>query len=718
MKTLRAGWLLVAALGCLFVLAPAWAADRGVSVVLKQSEAPEAPDAGTVQLYGTSHALVIGIDNYTQGWPRLSNAVRDARLVAEELRNQGFGVELKTDLDSGELEDALENFFIYKGMDRQARLFVWFAGHGHTLDGEGFLIPADAPRTSQRGLFKARALSMRRFGELVRLAESKHALAVFDSCFSGTIFDTSRGEPPPAITRITAQPVRQYVASGDADQDVSDDGTFRELFLRAVRGEERADANMDGYLTGTELGLYLSDRVSNLTQNAQTPKYGKLRDHRWDQGDFVFLLAGSGATTVEQPTPRPTRDALLSVESNVPGARVLLAGRDIGAAPVRRYKASPGTYELRVEKAGYDAYRTRVTLRAGRQASMTAYLEPAKPRKGALFVDAAPSGARVRILNIVPPYSRGMELEPGSYHLEVTADGYEKDEQWIQVEAGQDRYVTVRLTEKPQGTVAGKKFTNSLGMEFVWCPPGTFMMGSPSNEPGRGSDETQHQVTLTQGFYMQTTEVTQGQWKRVMGNNPSHFKNCGDTCPVEEVSWNDAQEFVQKLNRMEGNRTYRLPTEAEWEYACRAGTETALYNGPIRILGNRNAPALDPIAWYGGNSCVTYSGGTDCSGWSEKQFSCSRCGTHPVGQKASNQWGLYDMLGNVWEWCEDWYGNYPNGAVTNPTGPSSGSYRVLRGGSWPDYAGGCRSAFRLNLTPDRRYYGLGFRVLAVRPDGR
>ncbi|RLB81767.1 MAG: hypothetical protein DRH17_08070 [Deltaproteobacteria bacterium] len=255
-----------------------------------------------------------------------------------------------------------------------------------------------------------------------------------------------------------------------------------------------------------------------------------------------------------------------------------------------------------------------------------------------------------------------------------------------------------------------KRFTNSVGMKFVYIKPGTFMMGSPSSEKGRDSDETWHKVTLTKGFYMQTTEVTQGQWKAIMGNNPSYFKNCGDDCPVGDVSWNDVQEFIRKLNRMEGTNKYRLPTEAEWEYACRAGSEDALYTGPIRILGKNNAPALDEIAWYGGNSCVDYNGGCDCSGWSEKQYSCSRCGTHPVGGKKPNAWGLYDMIGNVWEWCQDWYGDYPRGHVTDPAGPSSGSYRVYRGGSWYGDARYCRSARRYNNSPGFRYIDLGFRL--------
>ena len=278
---------------------------RGIRIKLRTKESPGAPVAEEVNLYGSSYALVIGIDNYNQGWPRLSNAVRDAKLVAEELRRKGFEVTLKTNLKSKELEQVFKEFFIIKGDNTPARLFVWFAGHGHTLNGEGFLVPADAPRTDKGAQFRLKALSMRRFGEYVRLAQSKHVFAVFDSCFSGTIFTTQRSSPPIAVTRATTLPVRQFLSSGDAHQQVSDDGMFRKLFVRAIRGEERADANGDGYLTGSELGLFLTDRMINLTRSAQSPRYGKLRDPDYDRGDFVFLLTSSGAV-IEKPTSKPS----------------------------------------------------------------------------------------------------------------------------------------------------------------------------------------------------------------------------------------------------------------------------------------------------------------------------------------------------------------------------------------------------------------------------
>ena len=259
-------------------------------------------------MYDASYALVVGIDKYTNGWPRLSNAVKDAELVARELEDRGFNVTLHRNLNSAELKSALEEFYILKGNNPNSRLFFWFAGHGATISREGFIVPADAPTQDSDDLFKLKALSMRRFGEYVRLAKSKHAYAVFDSCFAGTIFSTQRSKPPAAITRATTLPVRQFLASGDEKQQVSDDGTFRKLFIRALKGEERADLNSDGYISGSELGMFLDNRLTNLTNARQTPRYGKLQDMDYDRGDFIFLAGGPPLANVES----------LSFKKNIP----------------------------------------------------------------------------------------------------------------------------------------------------------------------------------------------------------------------------------------------------------------------------------------------------------------------------------------------------------------------------------------------------------------
>ncbi len=216
---------------------------------------------------------------------------------------------------------------------------------------------------------------------------------------------------------------------------------------------------------------------------------------------------------------------------------------------------------------------------------------------------------------------------------------------------------------------------DGVKMEFVLIQSGTFMMGA---KPG-------HMVTLTRPFYLGKYEVTQSQWERIMGNNPSSFK--AGQKPVENVSWDDCQIFVAKLKEKVAGQTFRLPTEAEWEYACRAGTTTWYGFGESEAL-------IDEYAWYSNNSGAT---------------------THPVGQKKPNTWGLYDMHGNVWEWCADWYGDYPRTAVSDPIGPASGDRRIFRSGGWRSTAMYCLSPSRNMNYPDYRSYSVGVRLLQTVP---
>ncbi|MDM8516766.1 PEGA domain-containing protein [Desulfobacterales bacterium HSG16] len=424
-------------------------AERGiVRVKIKERESMSAPVAGEVKLYDSSYALIIGIDKYTNGWPRLSDAVSDANLISDALKKKGFQVTLKKNLNSADLENVFEEFFVLKGDNPNARLFVWFAGHGHTIKGEGFLVPSDAPDPEKGARFRLKALSMRRFGEYMRLAQSKHVYAVFDSCFSGTVFSTGRSRPPAAITRATTMPVRQFLTSGDADQEVMDDGRFRKLFIRALQKQEKADANSDGYLTAAELGMFMTDRITNLTMSKQTPRYGKLRDENYDRGDFVFLLASSGSGIDDRTD---SDKALLSVESNISGARVLLDGRFAGNTPLSDLEISQGNIRLSVEKSGFETYRKTIRMKKGRSMSMYVDLKEDKPSRGNLYVETDPEGANVRILNIGPSYYQGIELEPGRYHVEVSAKGHEARKQWVSLSAGEDKNLFVRLSKKSGG---------------------------------------------------------------------------------------------------------------------------------------------------------------------------------------------------------------------------------------------------------------------------
>jgi len=233
-----------------------------------------------------------------------------------------------------------------------------------------------------------------------------------------------------------------------------------------------------------------------------------------------------------------------------------------------------------------------------------------------------------------------------------------------------------------------KTYTNTLGMEFVLIPSGTFTMGSSPNEPYRGSSEVRHKVTISKPFYMQATEVTVKQWHSIMGRRMMVSQKGADNMPVARVSWFDCMKFIKRLNRL-GQGKYRLPTEAEWEYACRAGSTTAFPNGGITKLQCDRDDNLDTIGWYCGNSNNMIQ---------------------PVARKKPNAWGLYDMLGNVQEWCQDWFGVYPDDEVVNPKGPKKGSYRVMRGGAWYSPARDARCASRFGSPPHYRFQHIGFRL--------
>jgi sulfatase modifying factor 1 len=241
-----------------------------------------------------------------------------------------------------------------------------------------------------------------------------------------------------------------------------------------------------------------------------------------------------------------------------------------------------------------------------------------------------------------------------------------------------------------------KHISNSLDMTFVLIPGGTFTMGSPADEQGRRSDEAAHEVTIGRPFYMQTTEVTVKQWRAVMGTRLFFKKRGADNMPVVDVSWDDCMEFLKKLNAL-NDGVYRLPTEAEWEYACRGGN-ASIYGWGDTIDCTK--------AMYANNTLKT----ADCVK-SVQSKGLPADEPAPVGSYASNAWGLYDMPGNVWEWCQGWYGPYQKGTVVDPQGPRSGSEKVRRGGSWYGPWQRCRCANRNFSHPASRYQTTGFRLV-------
>ena len=325
-----------------------------------------------------------------------------------------------------------------------------------------------------------------------------------------------------------------------------------------------------------------------------------------------------------------------------------------------------------------------------------------RPTTGTLTISSTPSDAAVKIdgeyMGTTPLTLKNRK--PGTYRVTFSAEGYETQTQSVTVAAGKTascsatlkkkatpQPVTPPVTSTPQPATSSNASSqvitaNGVSFKMIRVEGGTFTMGATSEQRSDAykDEKPAHQVTLS-SYSIGETEVTQALWQAVMGSNPSFFFKGSDR-PVEQVSWDDCQKFISKLNALTG-KTFRLPTEAEWEYAARGGKKSQgyKYSGSNSLAG---------VAWYGNNS------GNE---------------THPVKTKSPNELGLYDMSGNVWEWCQDWYGSYSSTSQTNPTGPSSGSSRVLRGGGWGNGAGDCRVSIRSCRTPDFRRYDLGFRLV-------
>lgn len=326
-------------------------------------------------LYRESHALVIGVSFYSGGWPPLPGVRSDVEAVSAALKRQGFSVTVVENPDQEKLEEAFKDFILTYGLNPENRLLVYFAGHGYThkpayasddpQEWTGYIVSREAPRPSRDlpGFFR-NAMSLERISNFALQIEAKHALFLFDSCFAGTVFSQSRGFPPD-IEERTARPVRQFITSGSADQEVPDQSIFRRQFIEALEGE--ADLNKDGFLTGSELGMFLQEKVTNYSRRSQTPQYGKIRHHRLDKGDFVFFLseASTPAKAPQAEEARKPRGKVVPGASKEPGAvgkderrreaaRRLMAGRQeifqeraFAEPQVFAYRYEPETPEVK-----------------------------------------------------------------------------------------------------------------------------------------------------------------------------------------------------------------------------------------------------------------------------------------------------------------------------------------------------------------------------------
>jgi formylglycine-generating enzyme required for sulfatase activity len=706
-----------------------------VGVSVRDSQGKE------VLSYGESYALIIGVSEYEdQRWPDLPGVLKDVEEVSRVLREHGFEIHQVLNPTIDELEDAYSDFITQYGLDEKNRLFFWYAGHGYShkprgrSDYQGYLVPsnAPAPEGKLRG-FKRNALSMARMQEYALDIVAKHALFLFDSCFSGSLFNLLNRAVPASISEKTAKSVRQFITAGKENETVPDKSIFKRQFLAALGGE--ADGNRDGYVTGTELGMFLQDRVINYSNKSQHPQYGKIRNPDLDKGDFVFELPKQKKKHLYQdskPVKLPPAidyaafyKNLSDLESKIREGNVrkdmeILSQAQANYNRLRSTKGANMTLLARVGKDLEESFgRLYEYEREEREKERAAKQKSERQTKIDALLKKVRKLPASQYRENLEGYQQLLRLDPDNQRFKNKVVHYKKKLEQSNSSSRPPHVIPDPDPESRNPTT----YTNSIGMELVLIPSGSFQMGWPSSESGRYKNEgPAHTVRITKPFYLGKYEVTQGQWEDVMGSNPSRFKNCGRNCPVKSVSWNDAQEFIKKLNQREGcanhhvipdsdpgsrknfelrEGCYRLPTEAEWEYTARAGTTTKYH------WGND----FDCSKVMAGNSS---SWDSSCKGY-VKQRGLTFDSTAPVGSYPPNQFGLYDMSGNVWEWVLDWFdsGYYKKSPGADPLNTSAASTRVLRGGGWYSGPGRVRSAIRGRVSPGARSSNLGFRLLRV-----
>ena len=407
-------------------------------------------------------------------------------------------------------------------------------------------------------------------------------------------------------------------------------------------------------------------------------------------------ISKSGTFTISSSDMTPINVSLVSAMATVsvtcptPAVSLYVDKKSVGMIPWTG-SLKEGMHLIEVKKEGYRSQQRTINL--SQQQKLDVAFNELVAIQGNLSVNYKPFGADVYIdgnkVGQSPRVFNGIMV--GNHKVEIKKDGYGTESKTVNILESQTATLSGVLTTNASSSVAsGASLSGNtiiipvkdgISIDMIRVEAGTFTMGATTEMKDPWDDEKPtHQVTLTNDYYIGKYEVTQALWKAVMGKNPSNFK--GDNLPVEEVSWNDCQKFISKLNSITG-KTFRLPTEAEWEYAARGGKKSRGY----QYSGSNN---LSDVAWY-----------TDNSGSK----------THTVGSKQANELGIYDMSGNVYEWCQDWKGSYSSSSQVNPTGDNSGSSRVFRGGSWIGTARGCRSSYRSIYAPDNRHSSLGLRLV-------
>lgn len=493
--------------------------ERGIRVLTRDLQGT----TKQIRLYSGYHALVVGCGAYRNGWPALPNPVRDAREVKDTLEKLGWSVDLLEDPDWGSLRRGLNELITGPGRDKESAILFWFSGHGHTLAEAGdmklgYIVPVDAPDPDRNELgFMEKSISMRQIETVARRIQSRHVLMVFDSCFSGAVFQAVRAKPSPYIKEKIAKPVRQFITAGTEDEQVPDKSVFKEVFLQGIR-DAYADRNEDSYVTGLEIGDYLQEQVVNYSRGGQHPQFGKINDPKLDKGDFVFVARGS--VVVDKPGESDKRTGALIVDTQPVGAVVWVDGVRKGASPQTVGDLEPGLLRVRASLQGYEDQEEKVRILAGRETRITLILDRTASR-GNLAVKSEPTGARWYLDGAyVGTTPDKVDCEAETHRVEVKKEGYEDWSETVQV-ATKGR-VPVKTKLERSEPLAGEIWREPVtGMEFVWVPGGCYEMGSPLGESGRAGIEGPVHEVCVEGFWLGRHEVTNGQYRMYYASHDS-----------------------------------------------------------------------------------------------------------------------------------------------------------------------------------------------------
>ena len=736
--------------------------------------------------YSGSYALLIGESQYTHGWSKLITIPGELQQVQDLLTAKGFQVEKSMNLNAKQLESRFKAFIDQYGFDKNNRLLFFYSGHGHTRNEKGYLVPTDAPNPNfdEKG-FLQKALGMNQILTWARRIEAKHALFLFDSCFSGMVFKAKeQPKVPRQISEAAKLPVRQFITAGSADETVPAKSVFTPAFIDALRFGW-GDLYKDGYVTGEELGLYLKNKVPQHAD--QTPQYGKIKDYDLARGDFVFVVgAGRPVSPPVQPQvqaampvapmpvspPVPTtpvfkpdsdRDGVADDQDKCPhNTQVEMAkgiyktgsrrgcplDRDNDRVPDYRDECPrnlPNTLSQGVDSYGcpLDSDQDGVANYQDRcpRNSSTELAQGVNPRGCPLDSDqdGVPDYRDNCSDNTATQLSQGIDASgcPSDSDLDgvasyqdhcprntskeiskgVNSRGCPLDRDHDGVVDYQDTCLgtpagvtvnkktgcrqSVSLASTSQGTVFRDRLRNGgQGPEMVVVPAGRFQMGDRQGD-GYDNEKPVHWVSVKQfavGRY-EVTFVEYDKFAEATGRKKPNDKGWGrGNRPVINVSWNDATAYAQWLTQQTGKQ-YRLPTEAQWEYAARAGTTTSRYWGNNPDEACRYANVHDKTS-------------KQVNGFSWPHHDCTDgyAKTAPVGSFQPNGFGLFDVLGNVWEWTCSGYESSYEGAEQRCVDKGDSSPRALRGGAWNNAPWDVRTASRFRFSHDYRSNHVGLRL--------